>query len=345
MTRTRATTIGDVARAAKVSVGTVSHVLSGKREVSKELRLRVEGTIRTLGYVPNIHAQGLKKSRSGVIGLCLPHGSTSYMNELANELEAVARRADYSVVHVFGRQDSEIELQRARDLLRFRVDGLILFPSSHPEPALDFLRAQKLPTVLMDRSNGDPSFDQVTLDNAQAMQDAAEHLIEIGHRRILFIYMSGQYGVTIERISGLNRACDAAGTEVVASQLEYFGIEETFREAVLAALAGDTPPTAIIVSNSQQAAMLITTLREAGVRIPHDVSVVSFDETEWSQLVSPPLATIRQPAKSLVRTAWQLLSERIEAPEAPARNMLMRATFIARESVAPPKTAPPAKRD
>src|SRR5689334_15016330 len=157
--------IKDVARHARVSVGTVSHVLSGRIQVSPELRARVQKSIDALGYVPNFHAQRLRHTLSRVVGLCLPHTGTAYLNTLSQAFEETASRNGYGVMHVFSRHDPATELDRIKELIRYRVDGLLLLPSAAPRDALDFVAKKDVPLVMVDRPIHDRRFDQVTLDN------------------------------------------------------------------------------------------------------------------------------------------------------------------------------------
>ena len=134
--------IKDVARKARVSVGTVSHVLSGRTKVSAPLRARVQKAIDALGYVPNFHAQRLRHGLSRVVGICLPHTSTAYLNALSETFEEIASRNGYGVMHVFSRHDPATELDRIKELIRYRVDGLILLPSPAPRRGARVRRPQ-----------------------------------------------------------------------------------------------------------------------------------------------------------------------------------------------------------
>src|SRR5690348_5258804 len=169
--------ISDVARRARVSVGTVSHVLTGSANVSAMRRDRVLKAIEALGYVPNFHAQGLRRTLSRVVGMCFPHASTAYLNALSQTLEEIASRDGYGVMQVFSRHDPATELDRIKELIRYRVDGLILMPSTAPKPALDFVYGKGVPLVIVDRPIEDARFDEVMLDNRKAMRELASQLV------------------------------------------------------------------------------------------------------------------------------------------------------------------------
>jgi LacI family transcriptional regulator len=205
--------IKDVARHARVSVGTVSHVLSGRVQVSAPLRARVQKSIDALGYVPNFHAQRLRHSLSRVVGLCLPHTSTEYLNTVSQTFEEVASRHGYGVMHVFSRHDPATELDRIKELIHYRVDGLALLPSAAPREALDFVAKKDVPLVIVDRPIPDRRFDQVILDNRTAMREVAERLAGLGHAKLVFVCRSRTRLVTQHRLAGLTDARKRTGIE------------------------------------------------------------------------------------------------------------------------------------
>lgn len=333
-------TISDVARRAKVSVGTVSHVLTGNTPVTAERRQRVELAIEQLGYVPNVHAQGLRQTRSSLIGVCFPYTTTSYLNDLSEALERIATEAGYSIMHVFSRHDPEIEFRRIRELMRYRVAGLILFPSSAPEPSLDFAHAKGLPLVLVDRPSDDLRFDAVMLDNRKVMREAVRRLIGLGHRRLLFVCRSSELLVTQHRIEGLQAALRAAPATVRVGMLEIRDDEAAFARNLAAVLQGAAAPTAIVASNSHQASLVLGRLHELGVSVPEAVSMLTFDDPEWARLVQPELSVIRQPTATLAQSAWDLLMRRIAHGAKAPESIALDAAIEFRASVA----APPAER-
>lgn len=328
--------ISEVARRAGVSVGTVSHVLNGRVPVSAERRARVEAAIEALGYVPNFHAQGLRQSVARIVGICFPHASTAYLRALSETIERDALADGYRVMHVFSRHDPGVELERVKDLVRYRVDGLILLPSIAPEAALDFAAQKKLPLVLVDRPTDDARFDHVILDNRRTMRELARALLALGHRRVCFVCVSRNRLVTRHRLQGLDAARRALAPDTAIDCLEFGNDDALLRHALTTRMRGAAPPSVIIVSNSHQAARVLAILAELGARVPEDVSVVTFDDPEWSTLVQPPLSVVRQPADAIARAAWDLLLRRIRTPDAPVRAVKLDATIELRASVAAP---------
>jgi LacI family transcriptional regulator len=324
--------IKDVARQARVSVGTVSHVLSGRIQVSEPLRGRVQKAIDALGYVPNFHAQRLRHSQSRMLGICLPHASTAYLNLLSETFEEIASRNGYGVMHVFSRHEPATELDRIKELIHYRVDGLILLPSAAPREALEFAARKEVPLVIVDRPTPDRRFDQVILDNRAAMREVAERLAVLGHRRILFVCRSKSRLVTQHRLAGLADARKRNGVE--SECIEFQNDAAFLRDELARALRRRRAPTALVVSNSHQASLVLRFLADLGIACPGELSVVAFDDPEWSTLVRPALSVVRQPAVAMVEAAWDLLMQRVNHVAAPIRTMALEATIEFRGSVA-----------
>jgi LacI family transcriptional regulator len=330
--------LADVARRARVSAGTVSHVLTGHAQVSDALRERVQGAIDALGYVPNVHAQGLRRSRSRMIGLCMPVASTAYMSALSETLEDVASAAGYHVMHVFSRHDPATELDRIKDLVRYRADGLVLLPSVNPAATLDWVARKGVPLVVVDRPIDDRRFDQVALDNRAAMRDVAGRLVALGHRRIGFVCQARSRLATRHRIEGLQAAC-ATAPGCSFDVVEFQSDTAFLRDEIARLLAQRAPPTAFVTSNSIHASEVLGDLASLGARIPEDVSVVTFDDPEWAMLTRPRLSVVRQPARAIARSAWDLLLQRISGMGRAPRTIALEATIELRASVAPPNAA------
>jgi LacI family transcriptional regulator len=327
-------TISEVAKRAGVSIGTASHVLSGRVNVKEDTKLRVSEAVEALGYIPNMNARVLRQAHSKIVGLCMPHRSSAFVNGLAARLEQIATEAGYSIMHVFSRQDPETELRRIKELLRVQIDGLILHPSITPQGTLDFLSTIGKPVLLIDSSNEDTRFDRVVLDNDATMERAGSKLYAMGHRRLLYIVQRPEVAVVRARLNGLSRARDTH-PDLSFDTIVYRGDEAYLASELVRVLSGTDRPTTIITGNSEQAALVIAALRQTDVRYPDDVSLMTFDEPEWSTIVEPPLSVIRQPTNEIAELAWQMLRERMADPEAEPRKVMLTATIEMRGSVQP----------
>jgi len=332
-------TIFDVAQRADVSVGTVSHVLNDSCKVSESRRLRVHQAIRELGYLPNSLAQGLRRQRSRLVGLCLPHTSSAYLAALIDVFEEIAANRGYEIMQVLSRNDPLTEIHRVRALLTHRVGGLILVPSFEPHQTCQLVTDAGVPLVIVDRPSDDARVDQVTFDNRAVMGEATRRLIALGHRRLLFVVRFPSLVITRQRIESLLEAAHAAPRPVAAEILECGEDEAIFGRRLAAVMAQPEPPTVIIVSNSMIASWMIRALRSLRIPCPQQVSLLTFDEPEWADLVTPRLSIVRQPTRELARRAWELLIRRMtDGPGDPER-IELHASIELRESVGPSPAA------
>jgi LacI family transcriptional regulator len=329
-------TILDVAKLARVSVGTVSNVLNGAGNVSAARAALVNGAMAQLGYLPNGVAQSLRRSASRVIGLCAPLTSSAYFAALFEIFEELAAAAGYELMQVLSHGDPGLELRRVRALLSRSVDGLILIPTHDSGPTLDLLAERATPTVLVDRVTGDRRFDSVAIDDRKAMFDATAHLIALGHRNLLYVIRDNRLVTTRQRIAGFHAAAAAGPARIVASVCQRDADDVAFTAQVAAALRGPRPPTAIIASNSAIALSMIEILRALAVRWPDDVSLLAFDEPVWAPIMSPPLAVLRHPTRAIAEAAWACLMRRVTTPAARRRSIVMDARMVAAASVGAP---------
>ncbi|WP_158287877.1 LacI family DNA-binding transcriptional regulator [Falsiroseomonas bella] len=338
MATRRAPTITDVARLAGVAVGTVSNVLNGTVPVGGDRRDRVLAAVAQLGYRPNMLAQGLRRRRSPVVGICVPRTSVAYFAALVEAFEEIASDGGYHVMHVLTHDAAELERQRVASLLRYHVGGVVLVPGAEPAPTLDMLAQSDTPVVVVDRTARGYGFDEVTFDNRAAMRDATERLIGLGHRRLLFVVRRRKLVVTQQRIQGMRQAVRGSGAEVSAEILEC-AEEQELRTRLAVALTAVPRPTAVIVSNSTFAAAAMRAIRAMKLRCPDDVSLLAFDEPEWAELVSPTLSVVRQPTRDIARMAWELLLRRMRGGADQRQQVELKAQVVLRDSVARPPLA------
>ncbi len=330
----RRPTILDVAARAEVAVGTVSNVLNGTRPVSEKRRQRVLEAAAALGFQPNSLAQGLRRQRSGLVGLCLPHSSSAYFAALSESFEAVVASQGFELIQVLTQQDAGREERRMAALLARQLDGLILVPSLAPEATLSRLARSTVPTVLVDRSDPQRRFDSVTLDNRRAMRTLADHLIDLGHRRLLFVVQSRPVMTTQDRIAGLADARAARGGGIVTA-VEEWPVPQSDYQALLARWMQQTaPPTAIIAGNSNVALATFRALRRLGWPCPEQISLAAFDDPAWSEITTPSLTVVHHPIEAMARNAWERLIRRMNGDDVAPSQEVLPAELIVRQSTA-----------
>jgi LacI family transcriptional regulator len=295
-----APTIRDVASAAGVSQATVSRALSMPELVRPGTRARVEAAARRLGYRPNRAAQGLITGRTGNLGLIVPDLSNPFFSSVVKGVQAAARAADYSVFIADTDEEADAEVDLLRALVK-QVDGLILCSPRAPDDELAAMGDDST-VVLMNRRSGDrPS---VTVDNADGMRQAVDHLAALGHRRIAYVAGPRTSWSNTERERGLRQAADVGGIDLV--HLGHFPPQ--FEGGVAAAdLALASGATAVIAYNDVVALGLLSRLGARGVRVPGGLSVVGCDDIGMSVMSNPALTTVSVPKRTAGRATVALL--------------------------------------
>jgi DNA-binding LacI/PurR family transcriptional regulator len=301
-----APTIRDVAGAAGVSQATVSRALSAPELVRPATRARVEAAARRLGYRPNRAARGLITGRTGNLGLVVPDLANPFFASVVKGVQAAAQAADYSVfiADTDEQADAEVDLLRA---LAEQVDGLILCSPRAPDEELATIGPESR-VVLMNRRSGDrPS---VTVDNADGMRQAVDHLAALGHRRIAYVAGPRTSWSNTERERGLREAAEASGTELV--HLGHFPPQ--FEGGVAAAdLALAAGATGVIAYNDIIALGLLSRLGARGVPVPDRLSVIGCDGIDMSAMTHPALTTVSLPKRTAGRATVALLLSMLDS--------------------------------
>jgi len=311
----RKPTMSDVARLAGVGTMTVSRVLSGTVRVSAETTQRVQTAIEQLKYRPNVLARAFRGQRSHSIGLIIPYLYDPFFAGCAHAVTAVAREHGYSVIITTSDEDPETEFAAADEMLQRHVDGLLVIPARIRQSRLTRSLFGKTPVVAFDRPVPDPSIDTVLVQNAIGSRRITEHLIEHGHRHITFIALSRSLFTISTRFAGYRRAMQDAGLEVCP--IFDCNSEEIAEQILKAKMERDTPPTAVVTSNTLVTRYILGAISRLGLRIPNDLAFAGFDDFDLAEFTSPPLTVVRQPAQEMGRVAANLLFDRIARGEMP----------------------------
>jgi LacI family transcriptional regulator len=311
----RKPTMSDVARLAGVGTMTVSRVLSGTVRVSAETTQRVQTAIQQLNYRPNVLARAFRGQRSHSIGLIIPYLYDPFFASCAHAVTAVAREHGYSVIITTSNEDPETEFAEVDEMLQRHVDGLLVIPSRVRNSRLTRALFGKTPVVAFDRPVSDPSIDTVLVQNAVGSRRVVEHLIEHGHRHITYLALSRSLFTINTRFLGYRRAMQDAGLESCA--VFDCTSEEIVEQILKAKMALDTPPTAVVTSNTLVTRYVLGAISRLGLRIPTDLAFAGFDDFDLAEFTSPPLTVVRQPAQEMGRVAANLLFDRIARGETP----------------------------
>ncbi|MBW7881066.1 MAG: LacI family DNA-binding transcriptional regulator [Caldilineaceae bacterium] len=312
-------TIRDVAKRAGVAPITVSRVLNNSGYVSAATRARVEQAAADLNFVPNMLAHSLRSNRTNTLALVVTDITNPFWTTVARGVEDVASDQNFNVIFCNTDESEEKQAQYLSMLLRRRVDGVLLVPASSAGDAVRALQAQDVKVVVLDRQVAGVEVDTVRGDSVAGARHLAEHLLQLGHRRIAMLAGPESLSVTAQRVAGYQEALQAWHVAVDPSLIRYgaFTVESGY---VMAneVLALQPRPTALFAANNFIAAGALRALRAAALEVPEDISVVVFDELPNPYGDEPRLSAAIQPAYDLGQTATRLLLQRItgEAPEA-----------------------------
>src|SRR5215217_3639791 len=336
-------TLRDVAAAAGVHTATASRALNPdtRKLVNSDTAQRVLDVATDLGYRPNPIARGLKTSRSYTVGVVVPDLRNPLFPPIARGIEERLEPAGYTSLLANTDNDPERE-QLSFDALRARqVDGYITASARRRHPLLEELAANARPLVLVNRATDDANVPSVVPDDSDGMRQAVEHVAALGHRRVA--HLAGPFELTtgVHRHEGFVGGMRAAGLTVdpdlvVAGSL--FTEAEGARQC-RELLARGREFTAVLAGNDLLALGCLDALREAGLDCPRDVSVVGFNDMDWSARFSPPLTTVRVPHHRLGIAAADLLLERLSDRDAPVRHVVLPVELVVRGSTAAPRDA------
>lgn len=314
-------TMADVARAAGVSVTTVSHVVNNTRPVNPETRERVLRAIEATGFRRNVLASALVTSRTHSIGLSISALRNPYFASLVHSIEERASARGYTLVMGDSHDAADVEERLVNSLLERRVDGLIIAPAPGSERrALANVLARSTPMVLIDR-HADVDCDQIAPDNVEPARTIAAHLLALGHRRLAVL--AGMPGLqsTTERVAGVREAVRDAGLDDGDVDLLQGNSrqEDAYREVRRIFERSGPAPTALVVLNNAMTVGAMKALRELGRKVPADVALVCYDDFEWADLFEPRLTAIEQNVDEMGAKAVDLVIDRIEGDETPRR--------------------------
>jgi LacI family transcriptional regulator len=311
-------TLADVARAAGVSVATASKALNGRAQVRESTRVKVQEAAAALSFTPNFFAQALNSARTGTIGMVTSDLDNRFVLPVLLGAEDAFGSGSLSVLLADARDDALREQLHLQTLLTRRVDGLLIVGrTTNPRPPVPLLA--DVPVVYVYAPSSDPADASFTPDNVQAGRLAAEHLIEKGRTRIALVNGEASYAAARDRAVGVQQALSAAGLELVGGT-SLFGQwgEGWGRDCARLLVRGSEPVDAIIGGSDHIARGAIDALRDEGVSVPGDISVIGFDN--WDLLVResrPPLTSVDMSLEQLGRSAAQHLVDAIGGAPSP----------------------------
>jgi LacI family transcriptional regulator len=330
-------TIGDVAKRACVSTMTVSRVINNSGYISQETRQRVERAIAELGYVPNALARSLRFKQTKTIALVLTDITNPFFTTVARGVEDTASKHGFTVMFCNTDESEGEEAQYLNVLLQKQVDGILLVPANCSADSVSFLLDRGTPVVILDRRIPGVPIDSVRCDSEQGAYQLAKHLLDLGHTRISMLTGPHTVSTAIDRVAGYLRALSEAGLDPRAAGVYYARYtQESGYQMAQQALAARPRPTALFAANNFIAIGAFHASREAGLKVPDDLSIVAFDDLLPAFVLDPFLTVIEQPAYEMGQRATELLLARLTGEgAATTQEIVLPTRMIIRKSSGP----------
>lgn len=330
-------TLADVARKAGVSPATVSRYLRSADSIKPRHRAPISEAIRELSYVPNAAARALASSNSHMIGSVFPRIDSLLFSMVYETLQKRLAEDGYTLVVSSSDYDTDMEYAQVRNLVANRVDAIVLIGTSHKEETLDLIRDSGIPFLLAACWNESCDLPQIGFCNEAAAGDVAQHLVDLGHEEIAVI-LGGQESNdrAAARLNGIRPVLKRHG--IALPEHRVFRCEFSFENGgrgLRHFMSGAKPPTAIICGSDILAAGALFEAQRMGMRVPDEISIAGFDDTELSRMVHPTLTSLRTPRREVAfETAEALLTCLKE--DRPLQSKLLPTQLMARESTGKP---------
>ena len=323
-------TLVDVARESGVSLKTASRVLNNSENVSEEKATRVRDVMERLGYQPNELARGLKAQRSAAIGMIVPNLSDPFTANAVHGLQEVARANGYVVILASSGGDVDVERSEIQTLVGRQIDGLVIAPADSRKDSFGDIIPAGVHVVTFDQLIRNVELDTVTVTNRLSAQEATEHLVGHGLRKIVAIGARAHLYTCKERIAGYKAGMKAAALSPRVCLVEHEDMltaalleEEVFRHQ---------DADAIFTLNWVCTMLTLRGLRSLGKTAGRDIPLLSFDDFDLADMLTPGLSVVRQPAELLGREAARLLFDRLRGLGGKARTLVLPTSLIIRQS-------------
>ncbi|TWI59045.1 LacI family DNA-binding transcriptional regulator [Halalkalibacter nanhaiisediminis] len=335
-----AATIKDVAKMANVAPSTVSRVIANSSRISEKTKERVREAMNELGYHPNFNARSLANKSTKTIGIIMPNSAkiafqNPFFPEVIRGISMKAYQEGYGLYLSTGQTEDEI-LQEVKNMVYGgRVDGILLLYSRINDKIMPFLIEEGFPFVLIGRPYKIDE-DRVTFvnnDNFKAAKTVTEYLLLLGHERIGFIGGHLDYVVTIDHMKGYEQALTNVNIPIREEFIVHHEeVKEGGQNAIIELMSLVNRPTALVVSDDIMTFGVLRMLADMGVQVPHDMSIVSFNNVMISELSSPPMSTVDIHIYDLGFEATDCLINKIHHPTSGERKIIIPHRFIKRQT-------------
>jgi len=331
MKKGRAPTLVDVAREAGVSLKTASRVLNGAENVSEKKAARIRAVMDRLGYRPNELARGLKSRKSAAVGMIVPNLSDPFFSNAIKAAQEEARANGYVVVLSSSGGYADVERSEIETLVRRQIDGLLIAPADSRDKNLSEAIPAGLPVVTFDEPVQAGTFDAVTVTNRAGAREATEHMLGHGAKSIVAIGARPHLYTCTERVAGYCEAMLNASQQPRTCMVQHEN--QLTADWLRQELFANGQVDAIFALNWVCTILLLKGLRELGKQVGRDILLISFDDFDLADMLTPSLTAVRQPAHDLGAEAARLLFERLKGGgDARPRSVVLPTELVLRES-------------
>ncbi len=335
-----AVTIKDIAKALGLSTSTVSRALRDSYEISPETKKLVLECAEKLNYRPNPIALSLKERKTRSIGVIVCEIANSFFSQIINGIESLAYDRGYNVIISQSHESYEREILDLQYLSSRGVDGILISVSTETSDYehIRNLHQKGLPIVLFDRIAPGIDTHTIIVDNFKGSYEATEHLINNGYSKIAAISNSEFLSISAERLAGYKEALNGNGIKINNDYIKhcFYGgmVFSEVEEAINQLLTLKDPPEAIITLSDKLTIGSLKTIKRRGLKIPNDIALVGFSNSDLTELTDPPLTVVRQPALEMGKAATELLLQLIESkrPVTEFEKRILSPEFIVMES-------------
>lgn len=332
---TKKITIKDIAKKTSLSTTTVSRVLNGKSEkyrIAEKSKQIIEAAALELNYIANHFAANLKSGKSNTIGLIVPSLSNPFFANIASNINAEVRKYGYTTIIVDSDENVEIEKTVLQQFIARNIEGLIIIPCGKEMEHIKNVYDQGLPLVLLDRYFEELEIPFVSTDNFEGAYMATNLLINHGHKSILCIQGIVDSTPNKLRVKGFKQAMKDAGIENFKVVGDAFSVENGYSETKML-LQNKVRPTAIFTLSNTIAMGCLKALKEENIRIPQDISLITFDDHLYLDFLETPITSIAQPVEAICKIALKNLMSNLNEKERTVKQVILKPEIKYRESI------------
>jgi LacI family transcriptional regulator len=314
-----AVTIKDIAKALGLSTSTVSRALRDSYEISPETKKKVLEYSEKINYRPNPIALSLKEKRSRSIGIIVCEIANSFFSQTINGIESIAYDMGYNVIIAQSHESYEREVLNVQYLASRSIDGLLVSVSSETKDLehLRNLHDRGFPIVFFDRVVDEMETHKVIVDNFKGAYDATIHLVQCGYRHIAALAGSEYLSITKERLGGYRKALEDSGLTYKENYVQHClhggMLYDEVEDSLTALLQQPQKPDAILASADKLTTNCLRYFKKRKIRVPDDVALIGFSNLDLTDLLSPSLSVVRQPAFEMGQLSTELLIHQIES--------------------------------